>query len=68
MTQSLFNCRNFADLAKIHTQYVQQSFDRMIHSANLMTQEAALMGRDMNKPMQDKMEEWMNMARGAGRF
>ena len=64
LTQSLFNCRNFSDLARAHTQYVQNSFDRTVREANLITQDAALLARDVGGPMRDHMEKWTNMAQG----
>jgi phasin family protein len=57
--QKLLKSRSLEEMASIHAQFVQQSFDRLVDGANKMTQKAASFAKDRVEPLNDQMESFV---------
>jgi phasin family protein len=58
-TQKLLNCRSLEDAAQVQTQYMQQSFDRLVKEASKLAQSSANMAKNTASPIKDQIENFV---------
>ena len=62
--QQLLNCRSFEEAKSIQSQFMQQSFDRLVKEASKMTQTAAHMAKETVEPLSNRMENFIQKSMG----
>ncbi len=56
--QQLLKSRTLEEMAAVQTQFIQQSFDRLVNGANKMTQKAAHFAKERVEPLNAQMESF----------
>ena len=57
--QKLLNCQTWEALSQVHTQYMQESFDRLMQNATSLVQKAAKSAQNINAPLGDQFDTLM---------
>lgn len=60
--QQLLNCRTLEDVKALQSQFMQQSFDRLVKEASKMTQTAVHLAKDTVEPLSNRMENLFKKA------
>jgi phasin family protein len=54
--QKLLNCHSWEDISQVHTEFLQQSFERLVQHATALAQSAARSAQNINAPLGDQFD------------